>query len=426
MQAKTQLTDLRIRQAKPQAKPYRTSDSGGLFLETRPNGKKYWRYAYRIDNKQNLYAMGSYPAMSLQQAREEHMRARALVKLGHHPAHARARTRQQVIEASRDTFRAVGEEWFESKRSIPAEGRKKAQIGWSSSYEARMRTYLDKDIYPRLGTMSMRSIKTIDVVATVDAVVKRGAPKAADVVRQIISQVFFEAISSDRADYDPSLVMRQRGRRKRTRTVHKTPLRPEAITQLIGRLEATKQARARVIAVRLLLLLFVRTNELRCTPWTEILPALKTSLWVIPEERMKMRRTHLVPLSPQAIKLLTELHKLTGHTEYLFPHNKDPRKPMGADGVNYVLRQIGYQRKTLSGHAFRTTASTLLNEMGFHEKHIDTQLAHASNDAYNQARYLAERTQIMMAWANEIDRLARGEQLSVLTGNASGALLLAA
>lgn len=426
MQAKAPLTDLRIRQAKPQTKPYRISDSGGLFLETRPNGKKYWRYAYRIDNKQNLYAMGTYPVMSLQQAREEHIRARALVKLGHHPAHERARTRQQVIEAAQDTFKVVAEEWFKSKRSIPAEGKKKAQIGWSSSYEARTRTYLEDDIYPRLGTMSMRSIKTVDVVATVEAVVKRGAPTSAGVVRQIISQVFFKAISTDRAEYDPSFVMRQRGKRRRAKTVHKTPLRPEGITELIRRLEATKQARARVIAVRLLLLLFVRTNELRNTPWTEILPALNSSMWVIPEERMKMRRTHMVPLPPQAIELLTELHGLTGHTEYLFPHNKDPRKPMGADGVNYVLRQIGYERKTLSGHAFRTTASTLLNEMGYHPEHVDMQLAHSSDDAYNQARYLTDRIPMMMTWANQIDKLARGKRLSVRTDKARGALLLAA
>ena len=133
-----------------------------------------------------------------------------------------------------------------------------------------------------------------------------------------------------------------------------------------------------------------------------------------------------MPLPPQVIELLTELYGLTGHTDYLFPHNKDSRMPMGADGVNYVLRRIGYGRNTLSGHAFRATASTLLNEMGFRPEHIDTQLAHASDDAYNQARYLAKRIQIMMTWANEVDRFARGQQLNVLTGNATGALLLAA
>lgn len=420
------LTDVRIRQAKPTEKTYRLADSGGLFLEVRPNGNKFWRYAYRIDKKQNLFAVGTYPAVTLQQAREEHTKARALVKSGLHPARERTRTKQSVIKVNRETFKAIAEEWFESKRSLPAEGRKKAQKGWSEEYEGRIRRHLNDDIYPRLGNLPIRLIQTADVAAVISSVEKRGAPTSAILVRQLISQVFYHGISDGLADYDPTYVMRRRGTRKRAKVLHKKPLRPDGIETLAKRLREVKAPRPRVIAIQLLLLLFVRTKELRTTTWAEILPALKTSLWVIPEDRMKMGRIHLVPLPTQAITLLKELHTLTGDGEYLFPHRTDQKKPMGPDAVNYVLEKMGYGANTLSGHGFRATASTLLNELGYREEHVDMQLAHSKEETYNQARYLPERTEMMHAWATLLDRMGRGEDVKHCFAAKSVPLQLAA
>ncbi|MGO1073601.1 tyrosine-type recombinase/integrase [Lysobacter sp. CA199] len=405
------LTDLRIRQAKAGEKPYRLADGGGMFLEVRPNGAKFFRYAYRIDKKPNLYAIGGYPEKTLLQAREEHVRARAHVKAGRHPAHERARERREVIQLNKETFKATAEEWFKSKRTIPAEGPNKGQRGWSASHEDRTRRYLDKDIYPKLDNMALRSIKTVDVAGIVKAMEKRGAPVAALIARQIVSQVFVYAISDGRADFDPAYIIRRTAKRRGTKVVHKTPLRPSEIRVLSDRLSAFKKKRVRVIAILLLLHTFIRGKELRTTPWAEVLPALDSSLWVIPGERMKMGRTHLVPLSPQVVELLKELHALTGDGEYLFPHSRKAGLPMGYDGVNYVLRELGYPRRSLTGHAFRATASTLLNEMDFRLEHVDMQLAHASGDAYNHARYLRERTKMMKVWSNFIDKIARGEDV---------------
>ena len=405
------LTDLRIRQAKPAEKAYRLGDGGGMFLEVRPNGAKFFRYAYRIDRKPNLYAIGTYPEKTLLQAREELVRARALVQAGHHPAHERARARREVIQLNKETFKATAEEWFKTKRTIPAEGGNKGQRGWSASHEDRTRRYLEKDIYPKLESLSLRSIKTTDVVAIVSAMEKRGAPVAARIARGIVSQVFVYAVSNGRADFDPAYIIRHTSKRRGTKVTHKNPLRPSEIRVLSDRLSAFEKKRVRVIAIQLLLHVFIRGKELRTSPWSEVLPALQSSLWVIPGERMKMGRTHLVPLSPQVIELLKELHALTGDGEYLFPHGRKPGKPMGSDGVNYVLRELGYPRRSFTGHGFRATASTLLNEMGFRVEHVDMQLAHASGDAYNHARYLRERTKMMKVWSNFIDKIARGEEV---------------
>lgn len=404
------LTDVQIRQAKPAEKPYRLADRGGLFLEVRPNGSKFWRYAYRIEKKSNLYAIGAYPATSLQQARDEHTKARALVKLGHHPAHERQRARLLVVELNRETFKVTAEEWFDSKRTIPAEGKRKERKGWSQEYEDKVRGYLDAELFPRLGSMPLRSIKTVDVADVIGRIEKRGTPTVAILVRQITSQVFYHGIANGRADFDPAFVMRRQNKRKVRKVKHKTPLSPQGIELLLKRLKTSDVNPARSIAIQLLLRLFVRTKELRQTPWSEILPALKTSLWEIPGHRMKMGRNHLVPLTPQVVSLFEDLYKLTGDGEFLFPHFRDKKIPMGPDGVNYVLRSIGYPNNSLSGHAFRATASTLLNGMGFREEHVDMQLAHSDEDAYNQALYLPERIEIMKAWSDRIDRIGRGEE----------------
>lgn len=405
------LTDVRIRQAKPAGKTYRLADSGGLFIEVRPNGSKFWRYAYRIEKKPNLYAVGVYPEVTLQQAREEHIKARALVKSGRHPARERALKRLEVIQINKETFEATAEEWFASKCAVAPEGKKKGRPGWSKTHENKVRGYLDNEVYPRLGNLSLRSIKTTDVAAILTAVEGRGAPTVAILIRQVISHVFVQGISKGRVDFDPTYLMRRTVKRRTRKVRHKTPLRPSEIKVLSDRLSAYKKMRVRIISILLLLHTFVRGKELRETPWAEILPAMKSSLWVIPPERMKMGRMHLVPLSSQVIALLEELHKLTGDGKYLFPHHKDATLPMGPDAVNYIIRKLGYPVYSLSGHAFRATASTLLNEMGFREEHVDMQLAHSSDDAYNHARYLSERTKMMKVWSNFIDKIARGEEV---------------
>lgn len=397
------LTDVRIRQAKPTERAYRLADSGGLFLEVRPNGSKLWRYAYRIGKKQNLFAVGAYPAMSLLQARAAHMNARSLVKEGRHPAAERTRSRNELIETNKETFRFFAERWFETKRAIP----EKNKPGWSSGYERQVRYYLDNDIYPKIGKMPVKAIRSANIVVVLDVIVERNATCAAILARQIMSQIFEYAIAKGAVEYDPAHVTKRSVNRPKVK--HASPLRPDEIRGLLIRSAEFKGSRLTVIAMRLLLLLFVRTKELRTAEWAEVAPALKTGMWVIAEGRMKMRRIHMVPIAPQALQLLKELHGLTGHDRYLFPSSRKPGQPMGPQVVNSAIRRMGYPMAAITGHDFRATASTLLNEMGFRSEHVDMQLAHSKDDAYNHARYLPERIKLMQIWADYIDKIERGE-----------------
>lgn len=392
------LTDVRIRQAKAAEKPYKLTDSGGLFIEIKPNGSKLWRYQYRIAGKSNLFAIGAYPSISLQEARTLHQAARALVAAGFHPAHERARQRSDQAARNVETFRALAEDWIAEK-----------QRGWSPYYAKQVVSYFTRDVYPKIGKRPIRSITPGDVLAIVRAIADRGAEAAAILVRQLLSQVFTYAIRNLRADMDPAHAVR--GAIIRPKVQHAQAKGAAEVADLIVRTHEYGGARTTAIALNLLLLLFVRTAEMRKAAWAEF--DLARALWTIPAARMKRRRIHLVPLSRQALTLLAELRDITGANKHLFPNSRRPRDVMSATTVNRALEHMGYPSGHFTGHDFRATASTRLHELGFRSEIVEMQLAHAKTDkvaaAYNHAEYLAERTAMMQAWADWIDS-ARPQQ----------------
>lgn len=397
------LTDVRIRQAKAQPKPYRLADGGGLFLEVRPNGSKLWRYAYRIGGKPNLFAMGAYPEVSLLDARQAHARARALVQAGTHPAHDRARAKGEAVARDADLFQSVALEWIEAKRT------KDGRPGWSPYYEAQVRSYMQRDVFPRVGRRPIRSITSADWLGVIQPIADRGAEAAAILVRQLASQVYTYAIARLRADSDPTFPLRRTIIRPPVQ--HAAPKDRDTIRDLLQRVRAYGGNRTTAIALRVLLLTFVRTAELRNAPWSEF--DLDRGLWTIPAERMKKRRSHLVPLAPQAVALLRELHDITGANVHLFPNNRRPTDVMSATTINRALEHMGYPPAFFTGHDFRATASTRLHEMGFRSEIVEMQLAHSKTDkvaaAYNHAEYLPERTAMMDAWATWIEQAERDE-----------------
>lgn len=397
------LTDVRIRQAKPAAKPFRLADSGGLFIEVRPNGSKLWRYAYRVAGKPNLFALGAYPEVTLQDARAAHTKARALVQAGTHPAHDRARTLGAAVSASGDHFRAVAEEWIDAKIT------KENRPGWSPKYEDQVRSYLQRDVYPKVARRPIRGIMPAEWLAIVRGIADRGAESAAILVRQIVSQVYVYAVANLRADIDPTWPIRRAIIKPQVQ--HASAKDRDTIRDLLQRLGAYGGNRTTVIAVGLLLRTFVRTVELRKAPWSEF--DLDAALWTIPPERMKKRRIHLVPLSPQAVDLLRELHDITGANVHLFPNNRRPRDVMTATTINRALEHMGYPSGFFTGHDFRATASTHLHEMGYRSEVVDMQLAHADDDrtgaAYNHAEYLPERTAMLSAWSEWIEAAERDQ-----------------
>jgi integrase len=391
------LTDAKIRTTKPGAKPVKLVDGGGLYLLVSPSGAKLWRYRYRINRKENLYALGDYPVVSLQEARTERDKARALVKLGVHPAHDRARTRAESIASNNDTFKVMAKEWIEENRAR-----------WTPYYTSQIESYMDRDVYPKIGRRPMRSITSADVLEIIKSISGRGAKAAAINVRQWISAVFCRAVANLRADADPAAALRRTV--VRDPIEHARALSENEIKVFFARLAKFGGNRTTAIALNLLLLLWTRTAELRKAEWKEF--NLDGARWVIPAGRMKRRRKHLVPLPAQAVELLRELHGITGANTHLFPNMRRPKDVMSATTVNRALEHMGYPTGEVTGHDFRATASTHMLEKGYGKEVVDAQLAHAKKSktdaAYDHAVYLPKRLEMMQAWADHLDQLRGG------------------
>lgn len=385
------LTDVRIRQAKATEKPLKLTDGNGLYLEVKPNGSKLWRYRYRIGGKENLFAVGEYPSVSLQDARKARDEARELVKQGQHPSHARKAATMRQIGDNANTFRSVADEWIEKKK-----------CNWSAYYLKQVEHGMKSDLYPFIGRLPMRSISARTILEVLNRVIDRGAQTVAINLRQWCSAVFRYGVSTLRADYDP--VASLRGAIIRPATQNASPMSRDDLKVFLLRLNDYGGLRTTSIAIRLLLYNFVRTVEMRRGEWVEV--KLDEALWVIPAAKMKMKRAHIVPLSRQAVSVLRELLKITGGGQRMFPNSRRPDDIMSATTINRAMEYLGV---AFSGHDFRATASTHLYEMGWEGRLVELQLAHAEQNktkaAYNHAQHLAERKAMMQAWADWLDAI---------------------
>ena len=385
------LTDLKIRSTKPGDKPIKLPDGHGLYLEVRPTGSKLWRYRYKIAGKENTFAIGEYPAVTLQDARQAREEARAQVKAGIHPAHARQAALAAQVRENGDTFQAVAKAWIEAHRG-----------GWGGYYLRQIESYMERDVYPKIGSRPVRSLTAMDMRGVVDAVTKRGAKTAAINVRTWCSAAFCYAVNNGMADSDPAATLAKMVRRDTIQ--HAEPMSTVAIGKFRRDLEEYGGLRTTALALQLMLYTFVRTIEMRRGEWREV--RLDDDLWVIDGAKMKMRRTHMVPLSRQAKAILEELKTITGGGALLFPNSRRPAAMMSATTVNRAMEYLGIP---YSGHDFRATASTHLYEMGWTEDVVEMQLAHAekkkSKAAYNHAKHLDRRRIMMQAWADWIDAI---------------------
>lgn len=401
------LTDAKIRNTKPGEKPIKLTDGGGLYLEVRPTGAKLWRYRYRIAGKENVFAVGEYfndkrgGHISLDDARTERDKARALVKQGIHPSHNRQAARLATHAENANTFEAVAREWIAKKKP-----------GWTPYYLRQVERFLESDVFPYVGNLPIRNVTAAHLLEIVRRIEGRGAETVALLVRQWASAIFRYAVATLRADTDPAAALK--GAIHRPKVEHRKPLSRDQIADFVKALEGYAGYRTTVIALRLMLLTFVRTVELRAAHWAEI--DLDRAEWRIPAERMKMREPHIVPLSRQAVELLRELHTFTGGRGMLFPNYRNPKTCMTATTLNRALERMGFNGKDsigFSAHGFRATASTILNEIGFRPDVIERQLAHAERNkvraSYNQAEYLEERRAMMQQWADLTDEMAKSE-----------------
>lgn len=389
------LTDTKVRQAKAADKPYKLIDGNGLFLEVRTTGAKFWRYRYELPpGKESKFTIGEYPAVSLADARAARDWAREQVKAGKSPTAVRELERKRAANDAATTFKGVALEWIEACRA-----------DWSEGYAKQIEDVFAADVYPEIGDMTIRDVSAHDMLALLRKIEARGATSIVVIARQRCSSVFRYGVSTLRADTDPTAALKGALKRKAVR--HHPHLTRERIPALVEKIDGYGGYLGTKLALRLLMLFFVRTAELRKAEWVEFdLDGTRLGfgcpIWSVPAERMKLRRPHLVPLSRQAVALLTELRTLSGNRTHLFPNLRNPQTVMTVTTINRALELMGYGGQ-FSGHGFRGTASTALHEMGYESDWIEAQLAHkipGVRGAYNHALYLPERRKMMQDWAD--------------------------
>jgi integrase len=389
------LSDAKVRNARPRARPYKIADGEGLFLLIMPTGSKYWRLKYSIAGKEKLLALGVYPGVNLRVARERRAEARELLATGSDPGEAKKEAKRLVILNSANAFEVVAREWFEKRKHE-----------WAASSADTMLDRLEKHILPKLGPRPIADIKAPEVLAMLRVVENKGALETARRLMQMTGQIFMYAIATGRAERNP--VPDLRGALKTPVTKHHSFLKATDLPQYLRQLDTYDGSLQTKLALRLLLLTFVRTKELRGAEWTEI--DWDKAEWRIPAERMKMKDLHIVPLSRQAIAVLRDLEKLSANRQYVFPNQHNPATFMSENTMLYALYRMGYHSRT-TGHGFRSTASTILNEHGYRADVIERQLAHCERDtvraAYNHAQYLSERRTMMQWWADYLDKAAK-------------------
>jgi len=385
------LTDPTVRTAPPKKTPYKLSDGAGMYLLVTPAGQKYWRLKYRFGGKEKTLALGVYPDVKLAKARVKRKAARELLDAGKDPGLAKkVQKRQEQIRAG-NTFEGMAREWHS-----------KQVKRWTAKHAAKVMTSLENNIFPSLGARPIVEITPAELLDVLRVIEHRGALDLAASVLQRCSSVFRYAIASCRLTNNPAADLK--GALTPPTRRHFSSLDKEDLPEFLKKLDQYNGYKTTQLAIRILMLTFVRTGELRGARWTEF--DLDNKLWRIPAERMKMGVEHLVPLSGQAIDCLAELREITGRCDLLFLGRSNIDKPMSENTVLYGLYRMGYHGQA-TGHGFRSTASTILNEMGFPSDAIERQLAHGEKDkvraAYNKALYLDKRKEMMQTWADYLD-----------------------
>lgn len=392
------LTDTECKAAKPRERPFKLFDAHGLFLLVMPTGGKLWRYEYRRHGgRRNTLSFGKYPLVKLAEARDKRDAARRQLAVGRDPSLERKRERA----AQGETFKLVAEEWLQLQE---ANGLSKATLD-----KARWLLGL---VYGDLGNVPVKSITAPDILRVlkrVESGTGRERRETARRVRQRVSAVLRHAVGTFRLDYDltaslPKDVLKAVNTKNRAAIVE-----PKRVGELLRALDTYQGQPAVMYALRLAPYLFVRPGELRAMEWSELDLDAENPTWRIPAARTKMRKEHLVPLSRQAVALLTELRGITHYSRFAFPSLRTKERCMSETALTAALARLGYSGNEQTPHGFRTTASTLLHERGYEHRDIELQLAHQDPDrvsaAYNKAERLAERRKLVQAYADYLDVL---------------------
>lgn len=390
------LSDKECRALQPRTKPYKATDGDGLYLLVNPKGGKYWRLNYRFHTKSKTLALGTYPLVGLKAARLARDEAKKKLAEGMDPAFEKQKQKVRAKVQIENHFEAIARDWVDKRvRHL------------SDKHRNRIKSVLEKDLFPVLGASPIQSIEAVDLLVALRAIEKRGSAYTAERARQWCSQIFRYAIACSHAQRDVARDLA--GALASHRSQHHAYLRERDLPEFFRKLEEYPGHTQTLIALKLMTLTFVRPQELCHAAWFEFDEA--NALWRIPADRMKMATEHLVPLSSQSLALLKQLREMKGDSPLLLPGFKNPATPMHPDSLLRGLHRLGYQGKA-TAHGFRATASTILNEHGFNRDVIERQLAHSERNkvraAYNHAEYLSERRRLMQWWGDHLASLAGG------------------
>ena len=397
------LTDTSIRNSKSRQKQYKIFDGQGLFVLIHPNGSKYFRYRYKFEGKEKVMALGVYPETTLKEAREKRLEAQRLVKDGLDPVRFRLEIRakrekeeKEKFLKTQNTFEHVSKDWL---------AREKKRITYKHAKDARRS--LEMHVYPKIGNQPIDDISTKEIKSVLSVIQDSGKLETAHRVHQRIRSVFQFAVMNDLTERNPAADLYGYLEPVKKKSMKALPLKE--LPEYLHRLDKADNLHLVTRAgLKLIIIAFLRTNELIEAKWEEF--DFKQALWRIPEERMKMRVEHLVPLPKQAIKILDELEPITGSSKYVLPGDRNPNQPMSNNTLLYGgIYRMGY-RSRATIHGFRSMASTILNESGkWTPDAIERQLAHSVKDriraTYNRANYLEERRRMMQWYADYLDQI---------------------
>lgn len=387
------LSDTALANLEPESKEYRELDGKGLYFRVKPDGNKSWQLRYKKpDGKWSWLGIGGYPEISGQLARKKAQELITDISKGENPVITKQERKRKELEDNNATFEALAREWLDTK-----------QNRWVADTMTRNKGALEKHIYPVFGKRLYTTIRPIEWMNHLKGIQQEHKIyEQVNRIRAMCRDIYDYAKVTGRIDYNPLEGLHkflEQGDKKNMAHVDEKEL-----PQLLRAIENYPTPDMR-IGLKLLAMLFCRPSELREATWTEF--DLDSAVWNIPEQRMKKRREHIIPLPSQSVQLLQELKPLSGHSDYLFPSRSNSHKPKSDTVFIMALRRLGYEGRQ-TPHGFRHIASTLLNNKGFDERHIEAALAHVKDGVagvYNKAQYLQDRKYIMQWYADHLEQL---------------------
>ena len=417
------LNATKVKNAKAAEKPYKLTDGDGMHLLVRPvkdkhkTAAKLWRFDYRFNGVRKTLALGRYPEVSLDHARSRRVEARKLLADNIDPAEAKKQQHEAENTTRKNTFKEVALGWFEAKKS-----------GWAEDTASQKKRRLDVDLFPQMGDRPIAEIEPPELLDVLRKIEARGAVDIAKKSKIIVGQVFRYAIAEGKAKRDITQDIRDALKTRKVKH-HAAITKPNDIKALLLVIDGYSGDAVTRSALKLAPHVFVRPGELRHAEWSEFdlegdqsFSIIDSPAWVIPAEKMKMESPHIVPLSKQSVAILKEVQQFTGHGKYVFPGIRSAARPMSENTINGALRRCGYKSDEMTGHGFRSMASTRLYESNNWDGDvIELQLAHMERNnvkaAYNYAQHLKVRVEMMQWWSDYLDRLKAGAEVIQLVAS---------